>query len=432
MKKIFVLLLLSACFFVASAQSQITSFDVDGIKVILKPTEKEIINIRVVFRGGVNNYSSKQAGIEKFALAGTIACGTQKYPGSTLRDTAEYYGIDIGSAARLDYSDIDVECISKYFDKAWDILTQTILHPTFETSEVELLRARMITQTKIIGANTRDFTMNALFKHAFANSMYETSPAGDEKTLTGITPADLSGYIKKIVNKGQLFIVVAGKISEEELTTKIHDAFAAIPDKTYEKPVREEPVWSDYKVVARQSKQSINSVAAIMNAPQFASEDYIPYRLGISILSSVLFNDLRLHLHLSYDPYATAESLLMPYAVMYVSTSDPARAVVEMKRSVMFIKNNVINPESLQHLVNGYRLTYFLEQESTAAMTGRLANAEVLDSWATGEQLPAALNIVTAQQIAAVMNKYIKGLMWCYTGDTDIEKQMEADGVFKP
>ncbi len=62
----------------AIAQSKATSFDVAGIKVILKPTQKEIVNISVYFRGGVTNYAAEQAGIEHLALAATTECGTKK------------------------------------------------------------------------------------------------------------------------------------------------------------------------------------------------------------------------------------------------------------------------------------------------------------------------------------------------------------------
>ena len=48
-----------------SAQSETKSFDVDGIKVIFKPTSKNIVNIRLYYRGGVTNYPAEKAGIVK-------------------------------------------------------------------------------------------------------------------------------------------------------------------------------------------------------------------------------------------------------------------------------------------------------------------------------------------------------------------------------
>ena len=63
MKKLLAILLLITGCCITTAQAQIqgaTSFDVDGIKVIFKPTVKDVINVRIYFRGGVSNYSLKQ------------------------------------------------------------------------------------------------------------------------------------------------------------------------------------------------------------------------------------------------------------------------------------------------------------------------------------------------------------------------------------
>jgi zinc protease len=68
MKKIFVTFLLICGSLSVTAQTETTSFDVDGIKVIFKPTLKDIVNVRMYYRGGVTNYPASQAGIESFAL----------------------------------------------------------------------------------------------------------------------------------------------------------------------------------------------------------------------------------------------------------------------------------------------------------------------------------------------------------------------------
>jgi predicted Zn-dependent peptidase len=416
----------------AKAQMQgATSFDVDGIKVIFKPTVKDVINVRVLFRGGVSNYSSKQAGIEKFALASVVQCGTAKYPGNAFKDTADYYGIDIGSAATYDYSNIDMDCISKYFDKAWDLLADAVTRPTFEPAQVELLRTKLINTAKQSETNAESHTVDLLEKNAFAGTVYETSPAGTEETLAAFKPSELSAYYKTILNKGQLFIVVAGKLTKEEIIAKVHASFVSIPAKDYTQPTLHEPVWDDYKVLAEKRQLSINYVAAIMNAPPVYSEDYIPYRLGMSILASILFSDLRIRLHLSYDPGAETEMRQMPYGFMFVSTSEPEKAVNEMENELLMLKTHTITPAALKHLINSYILTYYLQQESTAAITGTLGMAEVLDAWNTQDQLPEKLNKVTVDQINQVLNQYIKGLRWSYLGDMDAEHKMETDDAFR-
>lgn len=433
MKKILLIVLVISMATKVSAQSSPTtmSFTVDGIKVIFRPTIKEVINIRVFFRGGVSNYGQSQAGIEKLALATVSQGGTHKYPGFAFKDTAEYYQIDIGSAAYQDYGDIDVDCISKYFNKAWNLLTEAIMRPNFESNQVELLRAKLIAEAKQAAVRPDRHVVDLLAENAFAGTRYETNPDGTPETLASLTTSDLETYYQGILNKGQMFIVVAGNITRAELIAKVHASFSSLPAKDYHQPVLDEPVWNDHRVLAEQRRLPINYVAAIMNAPPMSSADYAPYQIGITVLSSVLFMNIRQQMHLSYDPGAELIIRRMPYSDMSLSTGDPKRAISEMVRSLHFVKAITISDLNLRHIVNNYILGYYLQQESSAAITGTLGTAEIFDAWTTQEELPERLAKVTPQQVNDVLNKYINGLRWSYLGDTDLEKQIEADGVFR-
>ena len=53
-------------------------FTVGGIKIIYKPSIKEIISVRLFVRGGTANYSKEQEGVETLALAVATQGGTKK------------------------------------------------------------------------------------------------------------------------------------------------------------------------------------------------------------------------------------------------------------------------------------------------------------------------------------------------------------------
>ena len=48
-------------------------FTINGLKVILKPSIKEIISVRFFIKGGTANYAKEQEGIESLALAVAVA-----------------------------------------------------------------------------------------------------------------------------------------------------------------------------------------------------------------------------------------------------------------------------------------------------------------------------------------------------------------------
>jgi zinc protease len=69
MKRIFFFFLLLVA--IAHAQEQKPyEMLVNGVKVIVVPSGNDIVQVDMVIKGGVQNYSIKDAGIERMALTG--------------------------------------------------------------------------------------------------------------------------------------------------------------------------------------------------------------------------------------------------------------------------------------------------------------------------------------------------------------------------
>jgi len=401
------------------AQSPTTSFDVDGIKVVFKPTVKDIINVRVFFKGGVTNYPASQAGIENFALSAITECGTKKYTGNAFRDLADSYSIAIGSEASYDYGDVEMECVSKYFNYGWDLFADAVKNPVFDAKEVELLRNKLLAGEREAGSDPDKRSGELILQNAFAGTPYATDPNGSEETLSKFTPADLKAYYQSILNKEQLFIVVAGKISKDELAAKIHASFAGLPSRPYQPRHLVAPIWNDYKVLTEKRDLQTNYITAIMNSPQVYSPDYVPFRLAISVLGGSMFSDLRTDRNLGYDPGAESVARKMPYATMSISTTQPKEAVQEMVKTLNEVRMYGVSDNGLKQLKSSYITNNYITQQSTSAITGGLGEAEVLGGWETAENLPALVDKVTIQQINATINVYVVGLRWSYLGNPD-------------
>ena len=95
MKKYITSLLFLLAGLTAGAQTPATTFDVNGLKVIFRPTQKETVSIAMYYRGGVMNYAPEQAGIEHLALAAATTSGTKKYSVHDYKELSDEYGIDI-------------------------------------------------------------------------------------------------------------------------------------------------------------------------------------------------------------------------------------------------------------------------------------------------------------------------------------------------
>ncbi|MCJ8209354.1 insulinase family protein [Mucilaginibacter sp. RS28] len=420
---IFSLILSASATFAQPSTRTTTSFMVNGLKVIFKPTVKEVISVRMYYRGGVYNYPKSQAGIENFALKAATECGTKKYSANAFRDMTDEFGISIGGSSSLDYGNIAMECISKYFDQGWSLFAEAIMHPAFEPNEVELLKSKVITRANTQQSDPDQHIEDMVTANAFAGSPYATDPEGTEQSILPLKAQALKLYYTKLLNKNRMFLVVAGKISRQQLEQKIRSAFAALPAKPYSPPVQSIPVWTDNNLNTESRALATNYISAAFNAPAPTSPDYLPFRMGISALSGSIFAELRTRRNLSYDPGAYLVSNKISYGILHVSTNDPQEAVSAMVTVVNRIRAAGISDEGLEYLKNSFITSNYSKQQGSGAISSNLGAAEINGGWQYAENLPQMLSKVTVAQINRSLNKYISGLRWSYLGDTNLAKQ---------
>lgn len=427
MKRVFLTLIFTIfCFTAILAQSETTSFDVNGIKVIFKPTVKNMVSVRIYFRGGVSNYTAQQAGIERLTLGAVIGCGTTKHTANEFKDIADYYDIDFGNTAEYDFSGVEMSCISKYFDQGWNLLAEAINNPSFDNNELQLLKNTITSAIRQEESSPDKHVEQLLVKNAFAGTAYATDPDGTEETIAAFTPTDLKNYYSTMLNKNKMFIVIAGKITKEEIIEKVKAAFSNIPSKPYTPATLRAPVWNDNHTTAEPRSLATNYIDGILNAPVMTSPDYIPFKLGISAFSGTLFSVLRTQHNLSYDPGAFTTNLRMPYTVMYVSTTSPNEAVSLMVYELNRVKGLTMSNRSLNQIKSSFITSNYMKLQSSSAITGNLGIAEIMGGWYYFENMPALLDQVTAEQIAKAMQKYTLGVRWSYLGDMEAAKQASS------
>ncbi|MXV17769.1 M16 family metallopeptidase [Hufsiella ginkgonis] len=410
------------------AQTAASSFDVGGIKVIYKPTVKQIVSVDLYFRGGLNNYPAAQAGIENLTLAATAECGTKKYTKNAFKDKEDAYGISVSGSSGYDFGVISLNCISKYFNEGWDLFAEAVVHPTFDERELGLLKTKLITGLSQSESDPDTRIEQMAMQNTFAGTIYGLQPSGTEATISKFHQAELAKYYTALLNKNRMFIVVAGKISKEEITAKIKAAFSAIPAKPYVAPAYKVPVIAGNKVFPEDRILATNYIQGVMNAPSMSSPDYAGFRLAFSAFDNHLFSEIRTKRNLSYAPSAGVKVLKMPFSTVYVSTTDPAAAVEVMVNELNELRAEGFSEEDFLGAKSGFITTNYMKQESTAAIAASLGLAEIMGGWKLAEELPEKLNNTTLEQMNAAFRKYTAGIVWNYLG---LKKQADAaSGMF--
>ncbi|QNR86275.1 insulinase family protein [Pedobacter riviphilus] len=421
MKRFIFLINLILVFHIASAQTKAISFDVNGLKVILKPTQKETVSMSMFFKGGVMNYNAERAGIENLALASAATCGTKNYSVVDYQELADEYGIDISGSSTTDYGTISMNCISKYLDQGWKLFSDAVINPAFDKTEFQTTKERMITgiyhsqsdpETRI-----EQLTMESMFK----DSPYSINPLGTSKTVGGFTAEIVSNYYhNELLNKNKMFLVVAANITKEELEKKIQASFSALKGKDYTPPIYDRKILTGEHLVIEQRDIATNYMSCIMNAPTMTNADYYAFVLTINALSGSMNYELRTKLGLSYAPGATVKVQQIPYTSMFVSTTQPKKAFKAMVSVYNNIKEGKYSERYLEALKKDHRDRYYRHQESASSIVKDLGEAEVLGDYSITENMVANFNKVSLQDMKDSFGKYLKGAIWIYLGDEQV------------
>jgi zinc protease len=396
-----------------------TSFEISGIKVIFKSSKKQVINVRMYYRGGVTNYPADKAGLENFALVGAVNCGTRQYTANALKDTCDKYGVFINGDSSYDYGYIQLNCISKYLNKGWDMFADVITAPVYDENQVKLLRERLISNNKVVATPPIVAITKPLALDAFKGTAYGIDPYGTDETLNAITAADLKSYYSNLLNKQRMFIVVVGNITKDELIQKILFSFGNLPSKSYRKPEYETPEWNDSKILTLQRNTPVDYVVALTNSPQVKSVDYIPFKLATFALGSQIGYNLATQQRIAFNPSANCVPTLMPYTHIALATNNASQAITEIFKTIKMVQKGGVNDDWLMRLKNGLVINNFINEQNAAAVTDRLGLAEINSGWQYADDFPQLIYLSTKEQVNAALNKYITGLKWGFLGNTE-------------
>ena len=433
--KNFILIISTLTTLTLSAGAQVAptnSFDVEGIKVIFKPTVKQIIHVSIYFRGGVGNYPAKKAGIEDLALRGTLDCGTGKFAMGVFKSKAEEIGAQLNGGAGLDNGSISLNCVAKYFDAGWDLLAAAVTTPVYEESAFGIMKQKQIGRLQESDGNPDIKLRRLAMASSFWGTIYATNPGGTVTTLPELSAEEVKNYyFNTLLNKARMFIVVVGNVTKEELTAKIKAAFQSLPAGAYTPGSFPATTFGTAPAAVEERAISTNYILGIMNAPAYNSPDYVPFMLSFSELHGLLFTEIRIRRHLSYAPDATLHAMLLPYSEIYVSTTDPKASVEVMEDCVRFMKrgNNNLKNRDLNQIKALYITGSYKRQQSTDALAEMLGQAETLGGWEIAEHLPDLIQHTSRAEMSAAFSKYIAGISWTYLGDKS--KADEAMDAFK-
>lgn len=400
------------------AQKDVTEMKVNGVQVLLKKADNDVVAINLFIKGGTTNLTPETAGIENLTVQAVVTGGTKKFPKNEYNEWLEKLGSSIGGSSSDDYSVISMRCVKDNFDKTWELFEEVLLNPAFDEKELELTREQLISQIKMEDTNPDALIRKAMVKWYFEGHPYANRQIGTVDNVKKITRDDVEKYYTQIFETSRMMLVAVGRIDKNIFEKKVSALFAKFPAGSYKDtplPLPQKSQTADYQIVEK--PLPTNYVMGQYLLPSMNEPDFYAAQLAHSILRDRVFEEVRTKRNLSYAPSAAMITEKTTTGFIYVSTTDPDSAIKVMVGELDRLKNETIPEKDMKNHKMRFLTMDYMRQETNAMQAGALAAAQLFTgSWKNAAKLVENINKVTPADIKNMSNKYIKNLNFVYVG----------------
>lgn len=402
----------------ADLASQVTEFEINGLKVLVKRRPSApTVAASLFIRGGARNIDEKNAGIENLML-NAAAEGGKNFPREIVRRELSRTGSSISVTTGFDYSVVSLASTRKDFERVWEIFTDVILSPSFDEQNVERVRKQILTGLREEETNPDNFLEILQNRVIFSGHPYANRTIGNVDIIRRLTSEDLHDYHRKIMQTSQLLLVFVGDLEAKDLKRKIADSFGKLPVGNYqEKPLP--PLDFSRPTLDIVSRNlPTNYIRGAFNAPSLKSPDYYAMQVAIIVLRSRLFQEVRVKRQLSYAPNADLENLAVNTANIYVTAVEANLAVSVMLEEIQKLKTTLVDEDEIEGVSGLFLTTYFMRQQSNQAQAAELARYELLGGgWRNAFLFLDKIREVRDTDIRNAARKYMKNIRFVLIGN---------------
>lgn len=422
-KTIFVMLALSLSWsgFSQSAPKTV-EMDVDGIKVIARESVKGTVSARTFIKGGVNNYSLENQGIEELMLLLIAEGGPADMSKEEYQGQMEAIGASISSSTGYDYSNISLSCIKQYLEPAWNIYAASITNPAFRQEDFELVKNQLITAAKQQKTNPDAHLMDMAMASVWEGTDYEKKPSGTVESLESLSLDLVKKYYANVLSKKRTFVVFVGDYPAEKVKALVSQGMPALPEGTESTWfVADDGVKQGLAVEDRNIET--NYITGMFSAPEKGSVESVHNALAMRILGMRFFEELRTKRSLSYAPSAGSTGYIArPMNRVYISTTDPEQSLEVMMDLVNSVKTDGYEEKELEGTKQSFLTNYFMGQETNSSISMSLGVSEIQDSWKNMDEFTERVLETSLEDINAVMVNYGDEIHWSYLGKEEMVK----------
>ena len=395
-------------------------FFTDNVETVVRPSSRDVVELCVLFRGGVSNYDVFKQGIEWVALNTAVYGASRNAGADQMAQAFARAGMRIELEFATDHSRLVCTFPLASWDESWKMLGDVLLRTAFAEEDFEAARSELVAlntpSTNLLSQGAFD----AGLKDAFALRHLDKSPYGSLAPLSAMTHADARRYFQSLVTRSRITLAVSGNVTPEMVKKKVASEWKTMPAGSYgDYPVQVfEPLSSSFKTLAEPPTPQ-NIVTLIAAAPKPFTAEAVAFEIGLQVLENRMrqtaMDQRRLVSRLGVH-YLVGKQ---PIALIQFESADPDKAMQAVLDELKRIKKLGADESEIKAarhawLSNFYfGLTEGTALVETAALLVYFNQADFIDN--ADEMAKRVKN----DAVAAALKRYTKGFKIYLTGNPE-------------
>ncbi|HEY0327922.1 MAG TPA: pitrilysin family protein [Rhodopseudomonas sp.] len=317
----------------AAALSTTSSFAAAKIQRLVSPGGIEawfvpdatvpLIAMEYAFGGGATQDPADKAGLGHM-VANLLDEGAADLDSKTYHERLDRRAIELSFNSTRDYFRGSLRMLKEHRAEAFDLLRIALTQPRFEASDIERVRAQVLSTLRRESTNPNALASRKFLEVAFGDHPYGRQATGTLATIPTIQADDLRRYVGHVLAKDTLKIAVVGDIDAASLGALLDQTFGALPAKADLVAVPEieaakPPQRAFIALDVPQTTVTFGGPGMKRADPDFMAGYVVNHILGGGTLSSRLYHEVREKRGLAYSVY---ESLLwMEHSALFIGNT---------------------------------------------------------------------------------------------------------------
>lgn len=386
-----------------------------GLKLlVLRDASVPIVALRATWVGGLRYEDDRSNGISNM-LAALLVRGTKTRTAEQIMNDVEGMAGSLTGYSGRNSLGLQAEFLSRYFERAIDLVADCLLNATFAEDELEKERRIILDDIRAQEDSLGQVAFKLFHSAIWQKHPYRLDPLGTAQSIGGLTRRKLLSHFRQRYSTSNLTIAVVGDVDPARVQAKLAALLGGRQELSLDKPIvpvepaRTEPM----QVFKFLSKEQAHLVLGFQGVA-FGSPDRFPLEVLAYVLSGQggrLFTEIREKRALAYRVSAFSMEGLDPgyFAVYLASSPDNLdEAVKVVRQELADVAEKGITADELARAQRYLVGVHAIGLQRKSALAAALAFHEAYgQGWKAYRQYADNIMKVSAADVTRVARKYL-------------------------